>query len=433
MRPKQTFAVLVGFLAVWCCSAVLLQAQEIAVTTDRPEGIYQIGEKILWRVDGRTLGAVEAEYRLKKNNFRDLLTGKLNLQSPQTIEIVADEPGTLLLEVKVTTPGSRELRSLGGAVVAWEQIERAGQRPADFDAFWERKIRELEAVPLHAELEEAPSGTEGVAYWKIVMDHIGGTKIHGQLARPISGEKFPALLIVQWAGVYGLQKKWVTDPARAGYLVLNILPHDLPIDAEPAFYEAQAKGPLKDYWAIGNDDREKSYYLRMYLSCYRAAEYLASREDWNGRTLVVSGASQGGMQALVTAALNPKVTAAMALVPAGCDFEGKEAGRAPGWPMWNDQIEGKDPQKVRETGRYYDVVNFASRIRCPVLVGVGLLDELCPPSGIFAAVNQIRGPKEVLILARSDHSGTGGTQQPYFDRSWQWLMELKEGKRPWEK
>jgi cephalosporin-C deacetylase len=63
---------------------------------------------------------------------------------------------------------------------------------------------------------------------------------------------------------------------------------------------------LKDYVSIGNDDRDKSYFLRMYLSCYRAADYLAHRPDWDGRTLVVTGTSQGGMQAIVTAGLHPK-------------------------------------------------------------------------------------------------------------------------------
>ena len=124
----------------------------------------------------------------------------------------------------------------------------------------------------------------------------------------------------------------------------------------------------------------------MYLSCYRAAEYLTTRPDWDGKTLVVQGGSQGGMQALVTAALHPKVTAALASVPAGCDMRGPDAGRLPGWPMWYWNVGDKDPAKVRRAREYFDVVNFAPRIKCPVLVGIGLIDEVCPPEGILAAV-----------------------------------------------
>ena len=118
--------------------------------------------------------------------------------------------------------------------------------------------------------------------------------------------KFPALLIVQWAGVYGLDKWWATLPASEGFLVLNISAHDLPIDEQPEFYKAQSDGPLKNYTAIGKDDREKNYFLRMYLSAYRAADYLTQRPDWDGHNLVVTGTSQGGLQTIMLAGLHPK-------------------------------------------------------------------------------------------------------------------------------
>lgn len=84
-------------------------------------------------------------------------------------------------------------------------------------------------------------------------------------------------------------------------MALNILPHDLPIDQPEYFYENQRAGALKDYGSIGNEDSDTSYFLRMYLSCYRAVEYLRGRSDWNGETLVLMGTSQGGQQTLVTA------------------------------------------------------------------------------------------------------------------------------------
>ena len=78
------------------------------------------------------------------------------------------------------------------------------------------------------------------------MDNVHG-HIHGQLARPHEGSNFPALLILQWAGVYALQTNWVTDRAAAGWLVLNIEAHDLPIHESEDFYRQQANGPLKNY------------------------------------------------------------------------------------------------------------------------------------------------------------------------------------------
>src|SRR5436305_1420698 len=85
---------------------------------------------------------------------------------------------------------------------------------------------------------------------------------------------------------------------------------------------------------MGNDDREKSYFLRMYLSCYRAAQYLSERPEWDGKNLVVIGTSQGGQQSIVTAGMHPKISAMLAMVPGGCDITAPTLGRAAGFPDW---------------------------------------------------------------------------------------------------
>jgi cephalosporin-C deacetylase-like acetyl esterase len=208
---------------------------------------------------------------------------------------------------------------------------------------------------------------------------------------------------------------------------MNILAHDLPIDEPRAFYEQQSREALRHYPAIGNDDREKSYFLRMLLGCYQAAEYLSSREDFNG-ILVVVGNSQGGMQALATAALHPKVTAVMINVPAGCDHTAPAIGRQPGWPRWWYAVDGKDADQVRQTSRYFDLVNFAGRVKCPVLIGGGLIDTTCPPSSVYAAYNQVTGPKEIVPLVGAGHGNINNSHSPYYKRSGAWLTELKAGR-----
>ena len=57
----------------------------------------------------------------------------------------------------------------------------------------------------------------------------------------------------------------------------------------------------------------------MYVCDYSSLEFLAARPEWDGRTLVATGISMGGQQSLVTAALNPKVSAVVVHVPAGAD------------------------------------------------------------------------------------------------------------------
>ena len=99
-----------------------------------------------------------------------------------------------------------------------------------------------------------------------------------------------------------------------------------------------------------------------------------------------------------------------------------------GWPMWYWKTGGKDEAKVRNAARYYDVVNFAPRIKCPVLVGVGLIDTTCPPPGVWAACNQVQGPKEVVVLPVAEHGEKRGSHGPYYARFGAWKQALVQGK-----
>jgi cephalosporin-C deacetylase len=427
MRSRHFSSLLMAVLLV----ANFCRAQPMVVAPDRTNGIYQIGDDVHWTVEWKGQShAPAAHYTLKSGGLKVVGEGDLNFSNDVAgIETKFTAPGTMLVEV-TWPPENATNNAVGGAVAAPDKIMPAAPPPDDFDAFWRAKIRELKKVPANPQLEPVEVGKKGVAYWKITMNNIRGTHIEGQLARPEKGKKFPALLIVQWAGVYGLQKSWVTDRAAEGWLALDIEPHDLPVDQPESFYKEQFAGPLKNYWAIGNDNRNTSYFLRMYLSCYRAVEYLKTRPDWNGKTLVVMGDSQGGQQTIMIAGLHPKdITAALALVPANGDTLAPEIGRAPGWPQWYFNTEGKDPAKVREASRYYDIANFARHIKCPMLVGLGLRDVTCPPSSVLAAVNEIASPKEVVILPKSGHQDEHGTQSYYNERRYSaWLPALRQGK-----
>jgi len=409
--------------------APMTRAQELQVVPDHALGVYQPGETIRWNVQVEGADVSEAVYVLKKGGLTELAKGQIALSGGRGhLEAKLDEPGWLLLNVSIQPAQGKKVTGAGGALVAPEKIQPAVPCPDDFDAFWEAKLKELAAVPMSPTLEAAESGKPDVEYFKITMNNIRGSRIRGQLARPKQGGKLPAMLIVQWAGVYPLAKDWVLGPAAEGWLVLNINAHDLPIDESLQFYEDQKTGPLKDYPAIGNGDRETSYFLRMYLSCYRAVEYLIERPDWNGQTLIVTGGSQGGLQSIVTAGLHPKTSAVLACVPAGCDLLGPEAGRLPGWPMWYWKTEGKDKAEVHRAAGYYDVVNFASRVTCPVLIGVGLIDTTCPSPGVFAAYNQLKGPKEIVVLPFAEHLDKKGSHGPYYVRFNVWKQTFLQGK-----
>jgi len=422
MRMKHLVLAAALILGTLPSSAQMLPNVTVVFEPFHANGIYKIGERAGWTIHG-LLGAgyTRYNYELKENNLTVLKSGIVDLSSGEaTIETRLDHPGMLYLRLSfIGAPEpsgpvtAQELDKLTvGAAVAPEQIKPALGKPADFDAFWAEKLAALKQVPINAKLEPIATEREGVELSTVTLDSLN-SQVHGYLATPKGGGKHPALVIYQYAGVYALQKSTVTDRAAEGWLAFNVDSHDMPPD--------QATAP-RDYASIGNASRETSYFLNMYLRDTRALDYIQSRPDWDGKTIVVMGMSMGGQQSFATAGLNPgRVTAMIVNVPAGADFSADLHGSKRGYPNWP-----VDDPKVAETGRYFDAMNFAPAIKAKSLVAFGFIDTTSPPYGILAAFNQIKGPKEAVTMTNSDHNHITPQQEGgYYVRSKQALDSLR--------
>ncbi|MEO8019439.1 MAG: acetylxylan esterase, partial [Pseudomonadota bacterium] len=257
-------------------------------------GIYALGETAGWNV---TLPwrSPAVTYVIRKNNLTEIGRGTLTPGKPSTIEAKLDEPGMVYVEITENTFGAKP-RALGAAV-APEKIHAAIPAPADFDEFWAAKIKQLRKVKANPSLTDKPSERDGVDFAILRMNHVEGKHVWGQVAKPhdeTGKKKYPGLVILQWASPpYPLQKAWVTDRAAEGWLTVNIEPHDVMPDQPKEYYDA-LPAELKAYNGIETRNRDKNYFLYMYLADIRAVDYLASRPDWDGKTLVVMGTSMGG-------------------------------------------------------------------------------------------------------------------------------------------
>ena len=406
----------------------------VYVTPDHADAIYKAGETIRWTVDWQKEGDVPSgvRYTLRSGGQKEIGGGELTFSGKTAhFDATLDEANTILATVSWDGGGPGK-QSFGGAVVEPFKIQPAAAEPDDFQSFWDGKLAELKKIAPNPQLVDGESGNPAVKYAKVTLDNINGTKVQGQIARPASGEKFPAILVLQYAGVYPLQKGWAVDRAKDGWLALNIEAHDIAIDEKPDYYAKLNGGELQNYWKIGNTDKNTSYYLRMYLGVAQSIAYLQSRPDWDGKTLVLMGGSQGGQQTLAGAGLCPDaVTAALPFVPAASDNWAESIGRHSGFPFWWNQVDNRDADAVRTTSKYFDPVYFAKRVKCPVLTGTGLRDDLAPPSSVLAVYNQITSPKEIVILPKAGHVDEKGSQQPYQDKVYgTWLPALKRGEMP---
>ncbi len=395
--------------------------QQLTFAPYHASGIYDVGETVGWTVTpGPVTPTYAYKWTIRRNNAEALKEGKLDLSSGKDkIEIIGDQPEMIYVAVEPYENPAPEAPAEGaaaagqgrgaaprfvggntgrnnglyavGAAVAPAKIGLSTPRPEDFDAFWDGKLASQDKVPINAVLTPVETDVPGVEMSMFVLDALG-SKAHGYLAKPAEEGKFPALIQLQYAGVYALNARANAQRAAEGWLVINVDSHDkLPSDPS---------GNIpRDYQAVGNNDREKSYFLNMYLRDARVLDYLLTRPDWDGKTIVLTGGSMGGQQSLALAGLRPeKVTAVLVCVPAGADANGDLHGRKAGYPNWP-----ADNPDVMRNSLYFDTVNFAPRIKAPVLAGMGFIDTISPPAGVWTMLNQISAPKEPLPMIESEH------------------------------
>jgi len=245
-------------------------------------------------------------------------------------------------------------------------------------------------IPMNPVLTLVESNVPGVEVTTVRVDSLG-SHMQAYVFKPQREGKFPALVTYQGAGVRALGQTAGTMRAAEGWLVLDVDSHDKAPDA--------ATGPPFNYHTIGNNDRERSYFLNMYLRDTRAVDYITTRPDWDGKTIVILGTSMGGQQGIVTAALNPdRITALLVNEPSGGDTNGELHGRRAAYPNW----PATDPQAM-QAAQYFDTVNFASRIKAPTLASMGFIDRVVPPAGVWLALNQIPAPKEAVPMIEANH------------------------------
>ena len=205
------------------------------------------------------------------------------------------------------------------------------------------------------------------------------------MPRNAKPKSLPALVMFHGAGVLSARK----HPEYAAHaLVFNINAHGLPNGKAPAFYKKLGATTLKTYRVADLDDRDKVYFVGMFMRVMRALDYVKSLPEWDGKTLIAMGGSQGGAQSLAAAGLDPQVTLCCAHIPALCDLGGAKAGRRPGWPIHLPANHRKwdDPKVIAETA-YLDGVFFARRIKCPVYVSTGLIDNTCVAPAVYSVYN----------------------------------------------
>ena len=388
---------------------------------DRTVAFYKPGEEMVFtlRVDG-----VERPFR-KKWLIRWSRTGDDGKSErgihpveagPLVIRTSLDKPGFVRIKATVVdekgvafVKTGRDLREAkyvffdGGAGVEPEKLKVCVPEPEDFDAFWARHKAELAKVPLRADLREYPGCGAGIRVYAVSIDCAGPRPATGFLTVPAKPGKYPARITLHGYGNGPAYSKGPRISGHANCIGFDLNAHGYEIGREKEYYDRffesiRSNGMSYGFDPVQNRDPEQCYFSGMTYRLMRALEYIKSLPEWDGKNLTAHGGSQGGLQSVWAAALDPDVSVASVGFPWLCDMSGKDLGGriADGWRIhWSPGLG------------YYDPVNLAKRIgrNCRVnIFRAGLGDYCCPRSGVAALYNAMTCPKRITWVQGSTHN-----------------------------
>ena len=384
-------------------SFLLAAALSFAVTNDRTNLIYKVGEEATFAVtatrDGKlaTTGCVDFVLdnfgpSVQASNRVDLAKG-----NPFTVKGRLSEPGFLRLTLKAADAG--KVWSVGYEP---EKIKKGSPSPGDFDAFWAAARAKLaKEIPLDAQMTKVPERSTAAFDYYCISFATCGRRVYGYMSVPTDKTKapYPVEFQVSAAG-FG---DWTNDMFGEGdricvfFSVYPWAPHWnwQALGLKSAYdYMNDACGlkyGCKRYCTAGlSKSREEYFFYPVILGLDRAVDWLAARPDVDKSRFWYQGTSQGGGFGFYLTGLNHTFTRAAFFVPAITDTMGYLKGRRSGWPYPVESYREEDRPAVEKTAPYFDGANFASRIACPVRIAVGFSDTTCAPCAVYAAYNEIR-------------------------------------------
>ena len=415
LGPALLRLVLLSMLALALSAQARIGTVQVRVSTEHADWRYQPGEPVRFRIvaiqDGHPLAGVKVSYRVGP----EMMPPRVEKSATLSDDGIVVEGGTMneagfLRCIATVEQNGKIYRGLATAAFQPESIQPTQEDPADFDAFWSAGKAALAKIPMDAKVTPLPEyGNAGADCYHVNLQNIGmgsaPSRFYGILCEPKAPGEYPALLAVPGAGVRAYHG--LAEMAARGVITLQVGIHGIPVTMDPELYTSLGAGALANYNTFGLDSRDRYYYRRVYLGCVRANDFLTSHPKWDGTHLAVTGGSQGGALSIVTAALDSRVKGLAAYYPALSDVTGYLHNRAGGWPHMFRATEGpqehRSPDKIKTT-QYYDVVNFARRVKVPGFYTWGFNDETCPPTSMYSAYNVIPGKKELLLALETGHN-----------------------------
>jgi cephalosporin-C deacetylase-like acetyl esterase len=403
---------------------------EIVITEHAadPHSIFKLNDTVKYNIDLKSTyntpqqGQISYHIMDFKNNIIAKQSYPVSIPAQGSKQVQISMPGQKPGFYKVNfmlnvTEDDDTVRRVFG--VDTSNIHSGWQKPADFDQFWSTAKAELAKVAPEFKMTERPdmSGGNDQVYL-IEMKSLGNITIRGWLTLPKdrkANEKLP--IVIGFPG-YGGQK----DPYRGitkGIAYFGINPRGLG-NSRDVFHPTR-----DDYISYDIQDKNKYVMRGAIMDCIRAVDFVLSRPEVDATGIYADGASMGGYLSIILSSFDSRIHICSASNPTFSDFR-TLAESNEDFPMGllrtNAKKSGLAIGDVLNTLDYFDLKYFASNVKCPVVMGMGLLDNIAPPFTEIAVYNNIPTAKKVFMFPNIGH-GVGSEMNEFVGK---WVYdELK--------
>ena len=424
---KLLLSVVFGLaLALPCFAAQLSEKNpetlanvRIVGKTNKPFLSYKPGEEMVFTFTldtGKDLpGNWNFHYR-RGGDDNNIYTGKAPVNQPLVVKTSLNKTGFVYVEVTLHDANGKRIYSetvlpnkarrkntiifAAGAAVEPESLKDCGE-PADFDAFWAKQLKRLAAVPFAGKVEKKlVKQQSGVDVYAVSIPCAGPRPATGYLTIPQNAKAKSLPIHVIFFG-YGISKQSAPSVSSRTTINFYVNAHGQKLEQDAEYYKEFFKsigGKAYAYNQETNKDPEACFFNGMALRDLRAVEYAKSLPEWNGKDLIIHGSSQGGLQSMWVAALDPQVSVVNPAVTWCCDIAGT---------LKQNRLGAAGRIKYTPALEYYDAVFMAKRIKNAkvVITRAGMGDYTSPPSGLAICYNNLATPdKTIKWYQGSDHS-----------------------------
>jgi len=365
--------------------------------TPDPVGItVNLENKNAWKVGGDLVVKLTTDDYQPVKTDSVIISIEPNSTFSKSFDLKDPSPGFYRYTVQFKRDGQLACEKKFNVGYEPEKIVSPLDAKNDFREFWNNNLNELAKVKPDYKLTIQPEYSK-IDYdvYLVEMRSFGNELIRGYYAKPKKDGKHP--VIVEYMG-YGSSpyppNQWWDGFA---YFVLSIRGQGL----------NQPENRFGTWITYGLDNKENYYYRGAFMDVIRALDFVCSRPEIDNSKIAVRGGSQGGALSFVAAALDKRVKAAAPNIPFISDY--RDYFKIAGWPKSDfDNYMKEHPdakwEDIYDLLSYFDIKNLAQWIECPLIMGIGVQDNVCPPHINFAAYNQVKSEKRWMAFPEFAHS-----------------------------